>query len=147
MGSMILVNMNQCIKWWRGGTLNFSQKHEHFELPDVQSNHLSVLNTVFGKFDHASIVLYCQSKWKGYFGCGMAVYGLADNGNKSHNFFVLDVFFKTISKPLGNFTENAITSNFYNLISNQIQTFYYFSDCHAGHMNWHMYRYTHSNLT
>ena len=53
MGSMILVNMNQCIKWWRGGTLNFSQKHENFEHPDIQSDHLLVLNTVFGKFDHA----------------------------------------------------------------------------------------------
>ena len=53
----------------------------------------------------------------------MAVYGFADNENKSHNFFVLRLFFKTISKPLGNFTENAVTSNFYNLISNQIQTF------------------------
>ena len=72
MGSMLLVNMKQCIKWWRGGTLNLSQKHEKFERPDLQSDHLLVLNTVFGKFDHASIVFYCQSKWKGYFGCGMA---------------------------------------------------------------------------
>ena len=116
MGSMILVNMNQCIKWWRGGTLNFSQKHENFERPDV---HLLVLNTVFGKFDHASIVFYCLSKWKGFFGCGI----LADNGNERHNFFVLNVFFKTVSKPLGKFTENAIISNFHNLISNQLQKF------------------------
>ena len=82
---------------------------------------LVYMNTIFGKFDHASIVFYCQSKWKGYFGCEMALYGLADNGNKRHNIFVLSVFVKTISKPLDNFTENAIISNFHNLISNQIQ--------------------------
>ena len=123
MGSMILVNMKQCIKSWQCGTLNFSQKHENFERPDVQSDHLLVLNTVFGKFDHASVMFYCQSEWKGYFGCGMALYLLADNGKKRHNFFILGVCFKTISKPLGNFTENAIISNFHNLISNQIQKF------------------------
>ena len=96
--------------------MNFRQKHENFEGPDGQSDHLLFLNTVFGKFDHASIVFYCQSKWKGDFGCGMILYGLADNSNKRHNFFVLSVFFKTISQPLGNFTENAITSHFHNLI-------------------------------
>ena len=120
MDSMILVNMNQCIKWWRGRTLNFSQKHENFERPDV---HLLVLNTVFGKFDRASIEFYCQSKWKGYFGYGMALFGLADNGSKRHNFFVLSVFYKTVSKPLGKFTENAIISNFQNLFSNQNRKF------------------------
>ena len=35
----------------KGGTLNFSQKHENFERPDV---HFLVLNTFFEKFDHAS---------------------------------------------------------------------------------------------
>ena len=34
-----------------------------------------------------------------------------------------ECIFKTISKPLGNFTENAIISNFHILISNQIQRF------------------------
>ena len=53
----------------------------------------------------------------------MAFYGLFDNRNKRHNIFILGVFFKTISKPLENFTENAIISNFHNLISNQIQKF------------------------
>ena len=96
--------------------LNFSQKHENFESPDV---HLLVLNTVFGNFDHASIMFYCLSKWKEYVGCGI----LADNGNKMHKIFVRSVFFKTVSKPLGKFTENAIISNFHNLISNQIQKF------------------------
>ena len=92
IGSMILVNMNQCIKWWRGGTLNFSQKHENFERPDV---HLLVLNTVFGNFDHASIMFYCLSKWKEYFGCGI----LADNGNKSHNFSSWVYFLKQFPNP------------------------------------------------
>ena len=46
---------------------------------------------------------------------------MADNGNKRHNIFVLSVLFKTISKPRGSFTENAIILNFHNLMSNQIQ--------------------------
>ena len=120
---MVIGQNSEFFKWWQGRTLNFSQKHENSERPDVQSDHLLVLNTVFGKFDHASIAFYCQSKWQGSFGSGMALYRFADNGNKRHSFFVLSVFFKTISKPLGNFTKNAIISNFHNLISNQIQKF------------------------
>ena len=77
---------------------------------------------VFKKLDLASISIYRQFKYrcrnrkwanlKGYFGCGMVFtcstgYGLANNGNVRHVLFP-ELKSKTISKPFGNFRENAI---------------------------------------
>ena len=48
------------------------------------------MNTVFGKFDHASIVFYCQSKWKGYFGCGMVLWTFKVLAYVGHRTFEVD---------------------------------------------------------
>ena len=48
-----------------------------------------------------------------------SVFLFIPQGNEKNQQSIL----KTMSKPLGNFTENAAISNFHNLISSQIQKF------------------------
>ena len=114
---------------YKGRNYDFQSKHENFELPESKVTDQFAINpslildlnqdTVYRFIGNTNRVAAetgkkinknKNAKRIGYFGRGSVLtcstrYGLDNNGTKRH-IYLSCVMFKTISKPLGNFSEN-----------------------------------------